>query len=109
VRATNDSEPESAALVEGSIWYGRGDFARAISCYAQYVEHRWDDVDAWRLLAAALRRAGQSSAALAIAFNLDELQHGTAGEMRTNWGGRWPWCLNEVVTIRQKTARGRVG
>src|SRR5262249_39750439 len=66
LRTTRETEPESALLVQGSISYGRGDFLSAVRSYAGYVERRWEDMDAWRLLGAALRRAAKGAEALAI-------------------------------------------
>jgi HEXXH motif-containing protein len=97
LRATGKSEPESAALVGGSISYGRGDFAGAVKSYAAYVERRWDDVDAWRLLGAALRRTGRSANALTIVFDLHDLQRRTAAELRNEFGPDWPFHLHRLV------------
>ena len=91
------SEPESAALMRGSICYGRGDFVAAVMAYADYVERRWSDMDAWRLLGAALRRAGHPTAALAIAFDVDKLQGRTADGFREQFGLQWPFHLHRIA------------
>lgn len=97
LRQTAAAEPQSAALVRGSIAYGRGDFAAATAAYAAYVEERWADLDAWRLLGAALRRAGRPEDALAIAFGLDALQRQSAGEVRAKLGRDWPFHLHRIA------------
>ena len=105
LRATRESEPESASFVEGCMSYGRGDFLLAVTCYAGYVERRWDDLDAWRLLGAALRRAGRCSEALVIAFDLDELQRYAAADVRARLGADWPLHLTRLARGRAM-ARG---
>jgi tetratricopeptide (TPR) repeat protein len=94
---TAESEPESAALVQGSVYYGQGNFMQAVACYAQYVERRWEDVDAWHLLAAALRRAGKFPQAVAIAFNLDVLLRRTASDVKAESGLEWPFHLDQII------------
>ena len=95
---TSATEPESALLVQGSISYGRGDFLSAVGFYASYVERRWDDMDAWRLLGAALRRAAKVADALAIAFDIDQLQQAKAAELRRRFGSEWPFHLHRYIS-----------
>ena len=97
LKKTTRSEPESAALVRGSISYGRGDYPQAVASYAAYVERRWDDLDAWRLLGAALRRSERSQDALAIAFGMAELQRQSAAEFRKRFGSEWPFYLHQLT------------
>jgi HEXXH motif-containing protein len=97
--ATAGSEPESALLVQGSISYGRAEFPAAVQSYATYVERRWDDMDAWRLLAAALRRAGRHADALAIAFDFDCLLQADAAVLRKRFGAEWPFHLHEFTGV----------
>jgi Flp pilus assembly protein TadD len=70
---TAETEPQSAMLVAGSIHYASGEFERAVTCFCRYVHERVDDVDAWTLLAAALRRSGRFPEADAIVFRLLEV------------------------------------
>lgn len=70
---TAETEPQSAMLAAGSIHYASGDFERAVTCFCRYVNERVDDVDAWNLLAAALRRSGRLPEADAIVFRLPEV------------------------------------
>jgi HEXXH motif-containing protein len=94
LRTTAETEPQSALLVRGSISYGRGDFLSAVKAYTAYVERRWDDMDAWRLLGAALRRAARPADALAIAFEVKQLQQTGAAELRQHFGSDWPFHLH---------------
>jgi len=96
LRKTAETEPESALLVRGSISYGQGDFSSAVASYAAYVERRWHDMDAWRLLGAALRRAGRPDDALAIAFDFDSLQQMDAADLRGQFGADWPRKLHRI-------------
>jgi HEXXH motif-containing protein len=97
-RKTEESEPESTSFVMGSLCYGSGDFSNAINWYSRYVERRWEDVDAWRLLAAALRRTGRHDDALLIAFNLEQLQRLGSIEVLASYGGEWWAQLAQVVS-----------
>lgn len=97
LKVTTQTEPESASLVHGSICYARGDFPSAIDHYLRYVEARWEDLDAWRLLGAALRRAGRCLDALAITFDIDQLLKWRSEELRQEWGTRWPFHLDESI------------
>jgi HEXXH motif-containing protein len=98
LRTTSATEPESALLVQGSISYGRGEFLSAVGFYASYVERRWDDMDAWRLLGAALRRAAKVADALTIAFDIDQLQQAKAVELRQRFGSEWPFHLHRYIS-----------
>jgi hypothetical protein len=96
------SEPESSALVQGSICYGQGDFSQAVKFYADYVERRWEDLDAWRLLASALRRVNRFEDAMAIVFNLNAIiEMGSSAGLRRHWGPDWALHLSEVPSSRQ--------
>jgi HEXXH motif-containing protein len=108
LQETANSETESTALVEGCLSYGRGRFHQAVESYARYVEYRWDDIDAWRLLAAALRRAGRFSEAEAIVFNVDSLHELNRDEMRQKWGSDWPLHLSELADprVRKDPSKG---
>lgn len=94
--ATVHAEPQSEALVRGSIAYGRNQFKVAVSAYSEYVERRWLDLDAWRLLAAALRRAGHSEDASAIAFSLKNLLSRRPEDFRRRWGPGWACHIAEM-------------
>jgi HEXXH motif-containing protein len=102
IESNGAREPESTALVRGAISYGRGDFAAALKHYASYVELRWDDMDAWRLLAAALRRSGRSGDALAVAFDIDEILRYPPDALRAEFGEDWPRHLHHVIERRSR-------
>jgi hypothetical protein len=88
--------------VQGSISYARGYFADAIEQYRRYVEARWKDLDAWRLLGAALRRGDRLVDALAVAFDVDQLQRCDLEAIRREWGSRWPFHLEQIVSKRSQ-------
>jgi HEXXH motif-containing protein len=93
-------EPESTALVRGSICYGQGDFLQAVRFYTDYVELRWEDLDAWRLLASALRRVDRFLDAMVIVFNLNVIiDMGSSTHLRQQWGADWPFHLSELPSF----------
>ena len=102
MKQTRSSERESVLLVQASICYGRGEFRKAVRHYAAYVELRWKDLDAWRLLAAALRRAGENENSLMIAFDLKRICRHNPASVRRRFGPDWPFRLYEI-------GRGAVG
>jgi HEXXH motif-containing protein len=76
---SEETERQSALLVAGSIAYASGDFGQAARCFWGYVQERVEDVDAWGLLAAALRRAGRFAEADAVVFRLPDLLRRAGG------------------------------
>jgi hypothetical protein len=89
-------EPQTSALVEGSLYYGHGDFRRATESFAKYVSLRWDDFDAWNLLAASLRRAGNFEAAEAIVLSLDEIKRNRIAPISQDAIVTWPFSLHRT-------------
>jgi HEXXH motif-containing protein len=98
IKRTKRSERESALLVQGSIHYGRGEFRKAVRYYAAYVELRWKDLDAWRLLAAALRCAHENENSLMVAFDLERICRHNPASLRRRFGPDWPFRLVDQDT-----------